>query len=190
MLQWRSRLRIVKWPAIDKVSWSVDQSGHHMMVADVWKKCYSLAPSTRLMASHTTIFVQVRLGMGACARAVCCCVHFPPVLQAPGASVWPSPRQMPGPSPSPWDADQPAATTRHVVRPLATPTHEAPSLRDSREQDQRRENEPHVPTAAADAHRLCREQISFESLSATARWTQCPTSDSQGFSEETWYQRN
>ena len=29
----------------------------------------------------------------------------------PGASVWPSPRHMPGPSPSPWDADQPAATT-------------------------------------------------------------------------------
>ena len=56
--------------------------------------------------------------------------------------------------------------------------------------DQHQENEPHVRTAAADAHGLCTEQISFESLSATARWTQNPTSDSQGFSEETWYQRN
>ena len=45
----------------------------------------------------------------------------------PGASVWPSPRQMPGPSPSPspWDAGQPAATTRLVVGSLASSTHEA-----------------------------------------------------------------
>ena len=28
----------------------------------------------------------------------------------PGDSIWPSPRQMPDPSPSPWSADQPAAT--------------------------------------------------------------------------------
>ena len=55
----------------------------------------------------------------------------------PGAFVWPSPRQMPGTSPSPWDSDQPAATTRHVVGPLASSTHEAPSLRESGEQDQR-----------------------------------------------------
>ena len=34
------------------------------------------------------------------------------------------------------------------------------------------------------------KKISFESLSATADWTQNLTSDSQGFSEETWYQRN
>ena len=42
---------------------------------------------------------QVRSGMGACARAVRRCVHFPPVIQGP--VLWPSPRQMPGPSPSP-----------------------------------------------------------------------------------------
>ena len=108
----------------------------------------------------------------------------------PGASIWPSPRQMPGPSPSPWDADQPAATTRHVVSPLTSSTHEAPSLRESGEQDQGQENEPHVHTATADAHGLYRLQISFESLSETAHWTQSPTSDSQAFSKETWYQRN
>ena len=106
----------------------------------------------------------------------------------PGASFWPSPRQMPGPFLSPWDADQPAATTRNVVGPSASSIHEAPSLRVSGEQDQRQENEPHVHTAAADAHGLCRQQISFESLLATAHWTHSPTSDSQGFSEETWYQ--
>ena len=74
----------------------------------------------------------------------------------PGASVWPSPRQMPGPSPSLWDAGHPAATTRHVVGPLASSTHETPSLRESGEQDQRQENEPHVLTVATDAHGLCR----------------------------------
>jgi len=43
-----------------------------------------------------------------------------------------------------------------VVGPLASSTHETPSLRVSGEQDQRQENKPHVPTAAADAHGLCR----------------------------------
>ena len=56
-----------------------------------------------------------------------------------------------------------------MVGPLASSIHEAPSVRESGEQDQRQENESHVHTAAADAHGLCREQISFESLSATAR---------------------
>ena len=41
---------------------------------------------------------------------------------------------------------------RHVVSPLASSTHETPSLRESGEQDQRQENEPHVHTAATDAH--------------------------------------
>ena len=36
----------------------------------------------------------------------------------------------------------------------AASTHEAPSLRKSREQDQRQENEPHVHTTATDAHGL------------------------------------
>ena len=67
---------------------------------------------------------------------------------------------MPGPSPSPGVADQPAATTRHVVSPLAS-THEAPSLRDSGEQDQRQENEPHVQTATADAHGLYKSHLSL-----------------------------
>ena len=42
------------------------------------------------------------------------------------------------------DADQPEATRRHVVGPLASSTHEDPSLRESSEQDQRHENEPNV----------------------------------------------
>ena len=71
-----------------------------------------------------------------------------------GASTWPSSRQMPGPSPTPSDVDQIAATTRHVIRPLASSTHEAPSLRESGEQDQHQENDPHVHTATADAHGL------------------------------------
>ena len=66
-----------------------------------------------------------------------------------------------------------------MVGPLASSTHEAPSLRESGEQDQPQENDPHVDTAAADAHRLCRQQISFDSLSATARWTQSLTSDAK-----------
>ena len=51
---------------------------------------------------------------------------------------------------------------------------------ESGEQDQRQENEPHVHTAAADVHVLCRE-ISFESLSETAHWTKTPTSESHEF---------
>ena len=74
----------------------------------------------------------------------------------PGASIWPSTMQMPGPSPSPWDADQPAAIMRQMVGPLALSTHEAPSLRESVYQDQHQENEPHVHSARADAHGLCR----------------------------------
>ena len=61
--------------------------------------------------------MQVRSGMGACARAARHCIQFPPVLQGP-----PSGHPPPGPSPSPCDADQPAATTRHVVGPLACTT--------------------------------------------------------------------
>ena len=75
-------------------------------------------------------------------------------------------------------------------QPIGLSTHETPSLRESGEQDQRQENEPHVHTAGDDTHGLCRKQISFESLSATTRWTQSPTSKSHGFSEETLYQRN
>ena len=101
---------------------------------------------------------QIRTGVGACARAARRCVHFPPVLQGPPSGI-------------PQADDQPAATTRHVVGPLASSTHETRSLRESGEQDQRKENEPHVHTAAADAHGRCRKQISFESLSATTRWT-------------------
>ena len=74
----------------------------------------------------------------------------------PGVSVWLSTRQMLGRSTSPRDADQPAATTRHVLGPLASSTHEAHSLRESGEQDQHQENEPHVNTAATDAHGLHR----------------------------------
>ena len=41
---------------------------------------------------------------------------------------------------------------RHVVGPLASSTYEAPSLKESGEQDQRQENEPHVHTAASMIH--------------------------------------
>ena len=51
-----------------------------------------------------------------------------------------------------------------MVGPLASSTHKAPSLRESGEQDQRQENEPHVHAAAADAHGLCSQQLSFESF--------------------------
>ena len=45
----------------------------------------------------------------------------------------------------------------HVAHfPDSDPAHQTPSLRESGEQDQRQENEPHVHTAAADAHGLCR----------------------------------
>ena len=63
-----------------------------------------------------------------------------------------------------------------MVGPLASSTHETRLLIESGEQGQRSENEPRVQTAAADAHGLCREQISFESLSATTHWTKSPTS--------------
>ena len=75
--------------------------------------------------------------------------HAPEQRVAPGASVWPFPRQTLDSSP-----DEPAATTGHVVSPLASSTHEVPSLRESGEQHQHQENEPHVHTAAADEHRL------------------------------------
>ena len=39
---------------------------------------------------------------------------------------------------------------------LASSTHEAPSLRESGEQDQHQENEPHVHTTADDTHGQCR----------------------------------
>ena len=47
------------------------------------------------------------------------------------------------------------STMGHVVGPLASSTHETPSLRESGKQDERQESEPHVHTAAADAHGLC-----------------------------------
>ena len=47
-----------------------------------------------------------------------------------------------------------------MVNSSASSTHEASSLRESDEQDQRQENEPHVRTAAADAHGLCRHVFS------------------------------
>ena len=94
------------------------------------------------------------------------------------------------PIPTSLDADQLAATTRHVVSPLASSTLEAPSLRQSFEQDQHQENEPHVQADTSDAHGLCKLQIFFDSLSANTRWTQSMTSDSQEFSEETWYRRS
>ena len=78
---------------------------------------------------------------------------------------------------------------RNMVGPLASSTHEAPSLRESAEQDQPQENEPLVYTAAANAHRLYRYQISSESKQ-TSRWTQSLTGDSQGFSEKTWYRKS
>jgi len=64
---------------------------------------------------------QVRYG-SMCQSSTSLC---PLSASTPEASVWPSPRQMPGPSPSPWDADQPAATTRHSVGPFSSSTHEA-----------------------------------------------------------------
>ena len=73
----------------------------------------------------------------------------------PRASIWPPPQAEAWPTPS-QDADQPAATTRQVVGQLASSTHETPSLRECDEQDQQQENEPHVHTAAADAHGRCR----------------------------------
>ena len=54
------------------------------------------------------------------------------------------------------NADQPPATMRHVVSPLASSTQEAPSLIESGEQDQHQQNELHVHTASADAHGRCR----------------------------------
>ena len=133
---------------------------------------------------------QVRLGMGACVRAARHSIHFPPVFQGPPS----------GHPPGIFLAHphllkvlinilQPTETTRHVGGPLAS-THEASSLRESGEQDQHQENDPHVHTAAADAHGLCRKQISSESPSETSHWTQSPTSESQEFFEGTWYRRS
>ena len=51
-----------------------------------------------------------------------------------------------------------------MVGPLAYSTHEAPSLRESGEQDQCQKNEPHIHTVSADAHGLYRKQITSDSL--------------------------
>ena len=69
-------------------------------------------------------------------------------LAIPQADAWPIPISL--------RCRSTAATTRHLLSPLASSTHGTHSLRESGEQDQRQENEPHVHTAAADTHGLCR----------------------------------
>ena len=107
--------------------------------------------ASRLMCNHFLSWVSGQVRYGNMRRSST--LLRPLSSGTQGASVWQSLRQKPGPSPSPWDTDQPAATTRHLVSTLATTT---PSLRESGEQDQCQENEPHVQAAAADAHWLCR----------------------------------
>ena len=53
-------------------------------------------------------------------------------------------------------AREPHEWRRHMVCPLASSTHEAPSLKESAEWDQHQENEPHIHTVAANTHGLCR----------------------------------
>ena len=88
--------------------------------------------------------------MEACARAACHFIHFLPVLEGP-PSLHPTTLAHPHFLEMP---NQPAAATRHVVGLLASRTHEAPSLRESGEQDQHQGNEPHVHTATANANGL------------------------------------
>jgi len=92
---------------------------------------------------------QVRSGMGACAGAAHHCGHFLPLLQRPPFSHLPD-RCLAHPH----LLEMPI--TRQVFGPFASSSHEAPSLRESGEHAQRQENEPHVHTAATNAHRLCR----------------------------------
>ena len=108
----------------------------------------SLAIISPTQYSNTFSHQQVRSGMGACAGAAHRCVHVPPVLQGP-PSGHPPGRCLAQPHLL-------EMLINLLVGPLSSSTHEAPSLRESCEQDQRQEKEPHVHTAAADAHGLCR----------------------------------
>ena len=103
---------------------------------------------------------EVRSAMGACTGVACRCVHFLPILQGPPSSHPPG-RCLAYPHlpemlikllqpQSTWSAHWPLTLTRLPRR-------------ESAKQNQHQENEPHVHTIAANTHRLCRQQISFES---------------------------
>ena len=108
-----------------------------------------------LWVAAGTALNQVRYG--ACTGPARHCVHFPPVLQGPPSGHCPGRclahlhlLEMP------INLLQTRGINLLQTRPLASSTHETPSLRESGEQDQRQENEPHVHTAAAEARGLCR----------------------------------